>query len=263
MLRRIQKYRISSVHTSAAYKIPLGNQFIFLKFYGHKYPRLNYEVRKFVRHIGLRQPIEYCSPIKRKVFEEEILQHWKVNGYNVPSIIDSPLPELLGFPILTTKFIDGMTLRELIREDDIDPKEKEKKLGSLFCEVSNRHQRALLNNDNKLFHIDSNTRNIIFAQEAIYHVDFEMGRQWESALACASREVLKLLVSIAEEVHPSFKNTMFEIFKDCYRIKEVYQFVNKGIVKRPFQRIHRLRDMKKKRKNPEKITLYDVVNYLC
>ena len=262
-LREIQKYKIPSVYKSDVYKIPIGNQYIFLKMYGHKYPRMNYEVRKLLCHLGIRQPIEYCSPMKRKAFEEETLRHWKANGYNVPSIIDNPFPELLGFPILTTKFIDGMTLGELIREDDIDLKEKEKKLSSLFCEVSHRHQRALLNNDNKLFHIDSNTRNIIFAKEVIYYVDFEMGRQWESVLACASREVLKLLVSTADEMQSSFRDSLFKIFKDCYQIEEVYQFVNNSIVKRPLQRIHRLRDIKRKRKNPHKITLYDIAEYFC
>lgn len=262
VLRRIEKYRILSVHTNAAYKIPLENQFIFLKIYGHKHPRLKYEIRKFLGYVGLRQPVEYSSPMKRKAFEEEILKHWRANGYNVPSIIDNPLHELYIFPILTTKFIDGITLRELIRKETIGPREKEEKLGVLFCEVADRHHRAFLNNDNRLFHIDANTRNIIFADKAIYHVDFEMGRPWESVMACASREVLKLLVSIAEDMQPSSRKSMFQIFKDCYKKDDVYQFISKGIVQRPFQRIHRFRNTKKKRKNPESVTLYDILHYL-
>jgi len=262
VLGRIEKYRILSVHTNAAYKIPLENQFIFLKIYSHKHPRLNYEIRKFLGCVGLRQPVEYSSPTKRKAFEEETLKHWAVNGCNVPAIVDNPLPELYMFPILTTKFIDGITLRELICKKAIGAREKEEKLGILFCEVANRHHKAFLNNDNRLFHIDANTRNIIFADKAIYHVDFEMGRPWESVMACASREVLKLLVSIAEDMQPSLRKSAFQIFKDCYKKDDVYQFIRKGIIQRPFQRIHQFRNMRKKKKNPESVTLYDILHYL-
>jgi len=262
ILREIQEYRISSAHTNAAYKIPIENQFIFLKIYGHKQPRLTYEMRKFLGYFGLRQPIEYSSPIKRKNFEEGILKHWRVNGYNVPSIVNNPLIALSTFPILTTKFIDGITLRELIREEANEPRKKEEKLGALFSEVADRHDRAFLNNDNRIFHIDANTRNIIFTDEAIYHIDFEMGRPWEPVMACACREVLKLLVSIAEDMEPSSRESMFKLFKDCYRKEEVYQFIKKGIVERPFQRVHRFRNSKKKMKNPGRVTLYDVLRHL-
>ena len=34
MNSELEKYRIPSVHTNAAYKIPFGGDFVFLKLYG-------------------------------------------------------------------------------------------------------------------------------------------------------------------------------------------------------------------------------------
>jgi tRNA A-37 threonylcarbamoyl transferase component Bud32 len=262
ILKNFERYRIPSGHANAVYRVPHAGQFIFLKIYGHKHPRLTYETRKFLSSFGLRQPVEYSSPIMRKNFEEKILACWKTNGYNVPDILKNPLPELSVFPVLTTKFIDGMTLNRLIREEKVSMKEKERNLSALFCEIDGRHGSAFLKNDNRLFHVDANTRNIIYTDKIIYHVDFEMGRPWESVMDCASREVLKLLVSIGEDIEPARRETVFKLFKDCYKKAEVYQFIREGVVQRPFQRIHLLRNMKKKKKDPNRVTLYDVLQYL-
>ncbi len=260
--KRLEEYRISSVHTNAAYKVPLNGDFVFLKIYGHKYPRMSYEIRRFLSGLGIRQPVEYTSPYRRRDFEKELLRHWLSSGYNVPVIIDNPFHELSNLPVLTTRYIDGMTIREFVQSDNVGIVEKKEKTAALFRDISARHHSALGSGDTRLFHIDANTRNILLADDTIFHCDFEMGRPWESPVECASREVLKVLVSLAEDMGPSFMECLFTSFKDIYKEKEVYACIEKGISGRPFQAAHRYMNRRKKERNPGKVTLYDILGCL-
>jgi tRNA A-37 threonylcarbamoyl transferase component Bud32 len=259
---KFAQYRIISDQTNAAYKIPFKNNFIFLKIYGPKYPRLKYELRKLLSDIGFRQPVEYMSPEKRRTYEAAILAHWKANGYDVPDLIENPFDDLSGFSVLATTFIDGVTLRHVLKSSVMTDEDKANKIAAVFTEMAARHQWAFLNNDNKLFHVDANTRNIIFANTAIYHVDFEMGRPWEPVLVCATREVLKLLVSIAEDVELFNKEIVFSLFKEHYRRDDVYLKIVESVKERPFQFVHLYNDKRKKMREPHKVTLYEVVHHL-
>ena len=260
-LMKLEPYRIKTAHSNAAYKIPLQGQFIFLKIYGCKHPRFRYEMRRLLSRIGIRQPIEYTSPQRRKVFEEDILRHWSAHGFKVPAIITNPYSELAHFS-LATKFIHGITLREIVQDKTAGWYKKEETIAELFREVNRRHQKAFILNDNKLFHIDANTRNIIFENEIIYHVDFEMGRPWEPSIKCASREILKMLVCVTEDAPASMREPIINLFKKYYSDKAVYNFIKNSILKRPFQALHRVKDRKKKMRNPAKVTLYDILHYL-
>jgi tRNA A-37 threonylcarbamoyl transferase component Bud32 len=262
MLRAFEKYRIASTHTNAAFKIPFEGTYLFLKVYGPKHPRLPYEIRKFLNTMGVRQPVEYRSPLERKIFEEETLRHWESHGYRVPAITDNPFPELSAIPTLTTQFITGVTLREFIGDETITLKEKERRLSDLFHEISLRHHHAFSLNDTRLFHIDANTRNIIFSEDITYHCDFEMGRLWQSPIACASREIMKLLVSIGEDSDLSVRDFFFSHFKEAYEMRDVSDFIKEGASGRSFQAIHRYRNARKKRGNPGKVTPYDILHYL-
>ena len=195
-------------------------------------------------------------------FEKETLRHWSACGYNVPAIMDNPFSELSGFPVLTTKYIEGMTIRDFVRSEKAGAAEKEKKMASIFRDTGERHNVALRSGDNRLFHIDANTRNIMLAEDRIFHCDFEMGRPWESAVECASREVLKLLVSLIEDMGPSFLECVCRTFKNAYKEQSVYACIEKGIAGRPFQAVHRYLNRRKKNRNPLKVTLYDILRCL-
>lgn len=263
MLRRFGKYRIAATHSNAAFKIPFEGSQLFFKVYGPKYPRIPYELRKLLNIMGVRQPVEYRSPRKRKIFEEETLNHWRDCGYPVPAVRDNPFAknEFGGLSILTTDFIKGVTLREMIHDETIDWPAKGEKLQALFREVSRRHTHAFELGDVRLFHVDANSRNIIFAGDSIYHCDFEMGRPWEPPVACATREILKMLVSVADDAESEKKKAIFDLFKSCYRNEKVYEAIKKGITGRPFQRLHLYRDRRKKKREPYRTTLYDILRY--
>ncbi|MFO8048958.1 MAG: hypothetical protein R6U29_07995, partial [Desulfosudaceae bacterium] len=90
----------------------------------------------------------------------------------------------------------------------------------------------------------------------------EMGRPWEPVVPGATREVLKLLVSIADDTGPSYHRLMFELFKRHYRHDQIYDHIASGITGRSFQLIHRFTNQRKKRRHPGKITLPDIAAHL-
>ncbi len=257
-----EQYRIRSAHTNAAYKIPFGGDHLFVKVYGPKEPRVSYEIRRALDGLGMRQPVEYRSPSRRRDFEKEVLRHWEKNDYRVPAITENPFAELSHLPVLTTRYIEGMTIREFIRSERFGAAEKQEQLAALFLDTGGRHRVALRTGDNRLFHIDANTRNIILAQGVLYHCDFEMGRPWESPVRCASREVLKLLVSVIEDMGTSCAEPVCRTFRETYTEDVVYDGIEEGITGRPFQGIHRFNDRRKKKKDPGRVTLYDILPFL-
>lgn len=260
--KEFERYRIRSAHANAAYKIPVGDAHIFMKMYGPKEPRIDYEFRRTLHSLGVRQPVEYRSPTRRRDFEEGILRYWEERGYRVPVIIENPFPEFSHLPILTTRYVEGMTVRDFVRAEEFGTAEKREQLAALFRDTGERHRIALSSGDNRLLHIDANTRNIILTTDALYHCDFEMGRPWESPAQCASREALKLLVSVIEDMGTSCAEFVCRTFREVYEEEAVYDCIEKGITGRPFQGIHRSNDRRKKEKDPGKVTLYDILRFL-
>jgi hypothetical protein len=263
-LESLAPYRLPSVHSNLAYRVPLGNRWIFLKIYGPKKPRSKYEIRRILGRMGMRQPVEYQSPGQRKSFEEETLRRWKEKGYAVPELLASPFPELSRLPHLSTTFLEGCTLRERLTGNRISVEDKKSLLSSLFNETARRHGQAITENDRWLFHIDANTRNIIYRRDPdlIYHVDFEMGRRWECTIDCAAREILKLLITAAEDMKPEERTVLYQAFQSAYPHEEVYRFIRKSVCGRYFQGIHRWKDRRKKEKNSRRVTVYDILDHI-
>jgi tRNA A-37 threonylcarbamoyl transferase component Bud32 len=177
--------------------------------------------------------------------------------------VDAPFPELSALPHLATTFIEGPTLREQLSGSRLSPEDKKALLTDLFDEVSRRHDRAVTENNRWLYHIDANTRNIIHTDGGrICHVDFEMGRPWEPAIACAAREITKLLTTAAEDMPPPEQKTLCNAFQSAYHHEDVRRFMGKSVYGRPFQGVHRWMDHRKKEKNPRAVTLYDILDRL-
>jgi len=196
-------------------------------------------------------------------FEEETLRRWKEKGYAVPEILTSPFPELSALPHLSTTFLEGSTLRECLTTSRLSLEYKNNLLSSLFKEIARRHDQAFMENDRWLFHIDANTRNIICTDsDRICHVDFEMGRHWESTIACAAREILKLLSTAAGDMKPPERTILYQAFQGAYPHEEVNRFIRKSVYGRPLQGIHRWRNKRKKEKNPRAVTVYDILDQI-
>jgi len=256
-LNRLAPYSLKSVHSNEAYRIPQNDHFVFVKVYGPKKPRFLDEIRNMLNRIGMRQPIEYLSPHKRKDYEEACLRHWNEKGFCVPQVLASPFPEYEEVPHLSTTFVEGVTLKLILHEGYSSSRDI---VVNFFEDLSKRHQLALRNRDPLLFHVDSNTQNILVAKNQFFHVDFEMGRPWEHPMESACREVSKLLISMGEDLKPEERNPVYTLFKNGYRNKELLDFLDRSVNRRPFQNLHRWRNERKKKENPRRVTLYDLID---
>ncbi|OPY14819.1 MAG: hypothetical protein A4E66_00298 [Syntrophus sp. PtaB.Bin001] len=258
-LNRLAPYALKSVHSNEAYRIPINGEYVFVKVYGPKKPRFMYEIRCMLNRIGMRQPIEYRPPRKRKECEESYLRHWREKGFHVPEIVVSPFPKYEDVPHLSTTFVNGVTLKSLLQKGYSS---SEKNLINLFTDMSKRHQLAFRTQDNLLFHVDANTQNILAANNLFVHVDFEMGHPWEALMESACREVSKLLISVGEDLKPNERELVYSLFKKCYRNKELLDSLASSVSERPFQKFHRWRNKRKKIRDPRRVTLYDLVDTL-
>ncbi|SEL94828.1 hypothetical protein SAMN04489760_101114 [Syntrophus gentianae] len=258
-LGRLASYALKSLHSNDAFRIPYQGKSVFVKVYGPKKPRFLYEIRTLLNRIGMCQPIEYLSPRKRKDCEEAYLKSWSEKGFCVPQVLASPFPEYEEIPHLCTTFVEGVTLRSILRKGYASSREI---LRGFFEDLSSRHTLAFRTKDIFLFHIDANTQNILVAEKAFYHVDFEMGRPWEQPMECACREISKLLVSMGEDLNPDERKPLYRLFKSIYRDRDVLEYLDRSVTRRPFQKLHRWRNEKKKAKNPQRVTLYDLVDAL-
>jgi len=181
----------------------------FVKSYGPKSPFWKYYLRSFFDLIGIKQPVEYYRVSKRIEFEYNTLVLWKKNDLNAPSILKREQGRLY------LEAIQGKTL-DRIFEGDFDFKI----FNEIFEDLNKRHQLAFDHKESRFCHVDANLKNIIYNNNKIYHLDFEMGREYESIDLWARREISKLLISICNKL-PIHKNQVLDSFFSIYK----YDFI--------------------------------------
>lgn len=183
---------------------------VFVKSYGPKTPLWRYYIRSLLDFIGVKQPVEYYNKQKRLEFEEQTLALWQTYHLNAPNVIDRKNSEL------HLSVIEGKTLAEIFGvRIDLDI------VSQLFDDLSHRHELAFKNDEPRLCHVDSNLRNIIYSNHHIFHVDFEMGREYEPVSRWAEREVSKLLVSVLQGLTSREREQVIELFFCHYKFRHV------------------------------------------
>ncbi len=183
---------------------------VFIKTYGPKTPLWRYYIRCVLDLIGIKQPVEYYNKYKRLKFEYQTLGLWNSYGLNVPNIISKKDTALY------LSVIKGQTLSSIFAESiDFDIVVK------LFSDLNYRHTLAFKHNEPRLCHIDANLRNIMYCNHKIFHIDFEMGREYEPVNLWAQREVSKLLISLLKHIPNEYRVEVLDLFFEQYRLKDV------------------------------------------
>ena len=183
---------------------------VFIKTYGPKTPLWRYYIRCGLDLIGVKQPVEYYNKYKRLKFEYQTLGLWNSYGLNVPNIISKK------DTALHLSVIKGQTLSCIFAESiDFDLVVK------IFSDLNYRHTLAFKHNEPRLCHIDANLRNIMYCNHKIFHIDFEMGREYESVNLWAQREVSKLLVSLLKTFSSKERKKVLSIFCEEYQFKNI------------------------------------------
>ena len=192
---------------------------IYIKKYGSKKPIGKYYFRLMLGIIGIKQPIEYYGKNKRLEFERNTLQLWKSYCLNVPNVIQVKKSELY------LSAIKGETCAEIFNKSiDFDL------ILKIFIDVNNRHELAIKFNEPTLCHVDANLGNILYSDNKLFHIDFEMGREYEAVNVWAEREITKLLISLSGVVGINSMKRVVSIFLNTYtHTSIVRRFINQKI----------------------------------
>jgi len=183
---------------------------VFIKTYGPKTPLWRYYIRCALDLIGVRQPVEYYNKYKRLKFEYQTIKLWSNCDLNVPNIISKT------DAVLHLSVINGQTLSSIFAESvDFDM------IIELFSDLNCRHILAFRYNEPRLCHVDANLRNIMYCNHKIFHIDFEMGREYEPVILWAQREVSKLLISLLKHISNEYRAKVLDLFFEQYRHKDV------------------------------------------
>jgi heptosyltransferase-3 len=198
---------------SVSLNVVKENSNVFIKKYKGKKPLWKYYIRSYLDIIGFRQPVEYYNKNKRLEFETNIIRLWNNNNLNTAKFIKTDNNKLYISKIL------GQTIQQIsISNNNKIPQEI---LIKLFKDLSYRHNLAIKYNEPRLCHIDSNLNNIILSDNQIFHIDFEMGREYEKVDLWIEREVSKLLVSIIKGQNNNTITNILELFIQHYKFSYV------------------------------------------
>ena len=196
---------------------------VFIKTHGSKTPFWKYYFRCALDFIGLRQPVEYYNKRKRLEFEYQTLKLWISYDLNVPEVIRKNSLDL------HLSIIEGKTLHKIFTEsNDIDMDLVIK----LINDVNYRHHLAFKYNEPKLCHVDANLRNIVYSNNKIFHIDFEMGREYENIGMWAQREISKLLISLLINIPVSERDNIVKLFCNIYEHNKVINSLIKSKLRR-------------------------------
>jgi tRNA A-37 threonylcarbamoyl transferase component Bud32 len=253
---QLEPYKLATATTNNLYRIPCEGGFVLLKIYRPKRPRLRYEVRKTLHNLGWRQPVEYQSCPLRRDFERDSLLQWNAHGFKAPRPLDAPFP--VDGVHLFMQWIEGRSVCDALHTDGPGG---QRVFEQIITEMARRHGSGILQKDLRLFHIDSNCRNLIVTTQGIYHIDFEMGRAWESPLRHAERELMKFLVSVFNIVGRSVSADWIKRVRSLYPHTAVLELMRRNVRERPCQKWHQSRNARKKIIQG-RATVYDIVEFL-
>jgi len=253
---QLDPYKLSAAATNDLYRVPSKAGFVMLKIYRPKFPRWRYEIRKTLHRLGWRQPVEYRACRQRMEFERDSLLQWNALSFKAPRPLDAPF-QVEGVHLFI-QWIEGRSLGDCFQAET---ESKYHLFERALTEMATRHASGIPRKDLRLFHIDAHCRNLIAAPDGIYHIDFEMGRPWESSLRHAERELMSFLMSVATTVGPSVAADWLPRVRSLYPHTDVLDRMRRNVHERPFQKWHKLRNARKKR-IPGRVTVYDVVEFL-
>ena len=212
-----------------------------------------------LKALGRQVPVEFWSPRERRDFEMECLQLWESKGFRVPAVLghgDADGPEL------KMEFLDGPTLNQYLRDDDVSMEDKLESIAAVFSEMRERHCLGIYEGDRHLVHFDSNTRNIILCSDGPARIDFEMGRFSEKVDRSFAREVKKLSLEIANHLGRENLETVADSLLRDYGIRHILRRMADEELDRSLAFLHKSRDESRKHKRPGLVTKLDVAHVL-
>lgn len=123
--------------------------------------------------------------------ERASLSLWRREGFDVPALLDRPLPE--GFESDTAQWMEycpGRLLNELVHDPGVPLREREREVGRFAAELAARQARALERNEHAL----------VMKHASIKHVLIHEGRQVSFDLESNYASSVPMLDALADEL---------------------------------------------------------------
>ncbi len=199
---------------------------------------------------------------ERKNSEFQTLQFWRDNEYPVPKCYDLEITDIVG-PYLVMDYLPGTCLGEYLADPEVPVEKKLEKIGEIFRNNFVRHSKALKKKEPRLVHNDANTGNIVVSSDGCYYIDFEGSVKKGPLDDMVCREMAKLCRWVARDMgRDSLEAVVGNMVKAYQEKEELLRRIVELTIGRPFQIIHRLRDLRKKKANPGDVTKYDIADTL-
>ena len=197
----------------------------------------------------------------RRERERAMLDRWREAGFNVPEVCERTIPDLPE-PRLVTRFIEGVSLRELLCCDERERAEKLDTVSRVFEDLARRHRMAVSRDDPLLVHHDPNTGNILCGPDGFTFIDFEAPpHKGRSAAEAASIEAATTCRWIARDQGVAFIEETARLMVAAYAGQEsLMRRIVERTHGRAFQFVHRRRDRARKRAHPGEVTKYDIAD---
>lgn len=198
----------------------------------------------------------------RRNLELHRLVRWRRAGFNVPAVV-KPAGLEENAPCLAMEYLMGCSLQEFLQSKSIGQQEKFDLLRKLFLLNADRHRIVLDTDDATLIHHDLNTGNILISNDRIFYIDLEGQLESRSSIPktdLVGIEVAKLLRWSSRDLGRHLLREVIGIMLDAYHWSKVPESIANRVYNRPFQFLHRWRNMQRLRELPGDVTKYDIAD---
>ena len=220
---------------------------------------LQYEGRTFLvkRYAG-------THPQERRNCEEQALQAWGRAGFNVPQLAALDLPELRHIPHLAMTYLAGSTLQEYLQKPGPSMAAKLALLTRIFEANCRRHLLACRQQQPELLHPDPNSSNVLLVHDEFFFIDFETKVATRPLEEAAAIEAAKFCRWTARDLGSASLPEVVERMVAAYRAQPgLLRRIVSRTCERPFQFFHRWQDRRRKQRQPQEVTKYDIADALA
>lgn len=196
--------------------------------------------------------------------ERACLTLWAREGFDVPRLIDKPLPTGFEPPGLWMEYCPGTTLSDLFWDQSVPWEQKEGYVKRLAKELGRRHQRAVELSEPLLLQKHGNLVHIMLTQDRLVTFDLEGSfRPSANVIEAIAQELSGYLRSIANRSE-GYIDEAFRAFVDAYPDKPLLKEVTHWAVygKSLHRFVTRWSDKRRRSKNSKTEVMARVHSFL-
>ena len=197
---------------------------------------------------------------ERRELERTLMNHWHQLGFYVPASYDLSIDGLEP-PYLVIEYVEGVCLAEYLSAAQVKTSEKLDTLASIFKQNYFRHRQALESKDLRLIHSEPHMSNLMLTANGCYYIDFESPLTRRPILQAIGTEIAKFSRWAATDLGCQHTDAVVKYMLNAYHdAPAMIEALIALTTNRPFQWGYRWRHRMKKRKNPHKVSKYDIID---